>query len=80
MDKSPFLRYQLSMPPQQRVRRHDRVQFQQSLAPDCLCLTREERTFGIGEANAFTAQLLFQEAILGLEEFNDNELMAVNPA
>ena len=68
------------MPPQQRVRRHDRIQLQQCLAPDRLRLPREERTLGVGEPNALAAQLLLQEAILGLEEFNDNELVAMDPA
>jgi hypothetical protein len=68
------------MPPQKRGRRHDRVQFPQCLAPDCLRFPRKERSLGVGETNALAAQLLLQEAILGLEEFNDNELVAMDPA
>ena len=68
------------MPSEQRVRRHDRVQLEKCLASDRLRFPRKKSPFSIGEPKPFASQLLFQQPILGLEEFDDRQLMPVNPA
>ena len=49
-------------------------------APERFRLPCEEGTLSVGEANAFAAQFIFQQAILRLKKFNDNELITMNPA
>ncbi len=63
-----------------RVSRETIVQFQQGLASDCLRFPREQHSFCVGEPNALAAQPIFEQSILGLKEFDDDQLLAVNPA
>jgi hypothetical protein len=68
------------MPPQQRIRAHYRVEFHQSLAPDGLGLPPQKSAFCISESNALPTQPLLQELVLGLQKFDDDQLMAMHPA
>ena len=67
------------MPAQQSIGRNDRLQFQQSLASHCLRFPREQRSLSVGEPDTLAAQPLFEQAILGLKEFDDDQLVAMNP-
>ena len=43
-------------------------------------MMRQERPFGIGEPDTPTAQQLLQHSVLGLEEFSNDELAAMDPS
>ena len=75
----PFLGDQSSVPAQQSIRRNDRLQFQQGLASHCLGFPREQRSLGVGEPDTLSAQPVFEQPVLGLKEFDDDQLMAMNP-
>ena len=68
------------MPSQQRIRRDDGVELEQSLSPDSLGLARQESPLSVGEANAPSAQPVLEQSVLGLKEFDDDQLMTMNPA
>jgi len=56
----PFLGDQPSVPTQQRIRRNDRLQFEQSLASHCLGFPRQQRSLGVGEPDTLSAQPVFE--------------------
>src|SRR5262249_49196789 len=58
----PLLRDQSPVPPQQRVRRDDRIEFQQRLPSNGLGLAGKEHPFSIGEPKSLASELLFSEA------------------
>ena len=49
-----------SVPTQQRIRRNDRLQFEQSLASHCLGFPRQQRSLGVGEPDTLSAQPVFE--------------------
>jgi len=53
---------------------------QQRLASDCRGLASKKRPFRVGKPKSLPAELLFEKPILGLEEFDDRQLMPVHPA
>jgi len=55
------------------------LQFQQRLASHCLRFPREQRSLSVGEPDTLSAQPIFEEPVLGLKEFDDDQLMAMNP-
>src|SRR5437870_10032004 len=77
--KIPLLGDQPSVPAQQSIGTNDRVQFEQGLASDCLRFPRQQRSLCIGEPDTLAAQPVFEQSILGLKEFNDDQLVAMNP-
>ena len=63
------------MPPQQGIRRDDGVEFEQRLPPYGFGLAREKRAVRVSEPASPSAQPLFEQPVLGLQEFDDDELM-----
>ena len=45
-----------------------------------LGLSRQQRPFRVGESNALSAQPFFEQPILSLEGFDDDLLVAIDPA
>jgi len=68
------------MPPQQSVGSDYRVEFKQSLSPYGLGLARQKSTLSVGKPDSPSAQPLLEQSIFCLEELNDDQLMAMNPA
>ena len=68
------------MPPQQRIRRDDGVEFEQCLPPNGFGPAREQCPFRVGEPDSPSAQPLFEQPILGLQELDDEQLMPMDPA
>ena len=67
------------MPPHQRNRSDERVQLEQRFASDRLGFSRQQRSFGVAKSNTLSAQPLLEELILCLEEFDDDELVTIDP-
>jgi hypothetical protein len=80
LGKVPLLRNQPPMPSQQRIRRDDGVELEQSLSPYSLGLARQKSPLSVGEADAPSSEPFFKQSVLSLKEFDDDELMAMNPA
>src|SRR5207245_11235669 len=78
-DALPIFGDQPSVPAQQSIGTNDRVQFEQGLASDCLRFPRQQRSLCIGEPDTLAAQPVFEQPILGLKEFDDDQLVAMNP-
>jgi hypothetical protein len=68
------------MPPQQRIRRNDGVELEQSFSSYGLGLARQKSPLCGCEADAPSSQPLFQQSVLSLKELDDDKLMAMNPA
>jgi len=51
-----------------------------ALGPDRLGLSRQQRRFRVGKPDALSAQPLFQELILSLQELDNDQLVAIDPA
>ena len=68
------------MPTHQGIRSNKGTEVQQGFPPYHLRLPRKQRPLSICEPNALTAHSLLEQAILDLEELNDGELTAVDPA
>lgn len=75
----PFLCHQLAVPAQQGARCDQRVQPVQRFATKYVRFSRESSTFGIGEANALSAQAFLEQAVLFLEVADHIQLMTVDP-
>ena len=56
------------------------VEFEQSFAPYRLGLARQKSTLSVGEPDSLSSQPFFEQAVLGLEKFDDDQLMSMNPA
>jgi hypothetical protein len=67
------------MPPQQGVRRDDAVEFNQGFSAHGFSLPCQEGPLGVGEADAPPSEPILQQSVLGLKEFDDDQLMAMNP-
>ena len=76
----PLPRNQAPMPPQQGVRRDDGVELKQGLSAYSSSLPRQEGTLGVGEADAPSSEPVLEQSVLGLQEFDDDQLMTMNPA
>ena len=68
-----------SMPREQRVRRHNRVQFTQHLASQFLRLSCQPPALVIGETQSLTLELLPEHPIFLLQKFDDLQLLLVDP-
>ena len=68
------------MPPHQRIRSDERVQLEQRFASERLGFSRQQRSFGVAKSDALSAQPVFEQLILCLEEFDDDELVTIDPA
>ena len=68
------------MPSQQGVRRNDGVEFKQGLSAYGFSLPRQEGALGVGEADAPSPESVLEQSVLGLQEFDDDQLMTMNPA
>jgi hypothetical protein len=66
------------VPTQQSIRRNDRLQFEQSLASHRLGFPRQQRSLGVGEPDTLSAQPVFEQPVLGLEQVDDPQLMAMD--
>src|SRR4029077_7548770 len=75
----PLLRNQPPMPSQQRIRRDDGIELEQSLSPYGLGLARQQSPLSVGEVDAPPAQPLLEQSVLSLKELDDDQLMAMNP-
>jgi hypothetical protein len=68
------------MPSQQGIRRHDGVELKQALSAHGFRLTRQESALGIGEADAPSSEPVLKQSVLSLKEFDNDQLMTMNPA
>lgn len=68
------------MPAQQRIRRDDGVKLEQTLSADGFGLARQKSPFCVREANSPAAKSILEQPVLSLKEFDDNQLMAMNPS
>jgi hypothetical protein len=68
------------MPSQQRIWRNNGVELEQRLSTHGLSLPRQERTLGVGEADAPSSEPVLEQPVLSLKEFDDDQLVAMNPA
>ena len=68
------------MPPHERIGRNDRVEFKQGFASHRLGLARQKSTLGVGEADAPSSEPVLGQSVLSLKEFDNDQLMAMNPA
>ena len=75
----PLHSNQLVVPGHQRIRRDDRGDVVQYLAPQTFGFLRQTSALGIGEAQALLAEHLPQYAILFLQVLNDIKLLTVYP-
>jgi hypothetical protein len=75
-----FLRNQPPMPPQQCIRRDDGVELEQGLSAHGFSLPRQESTLGVGKSDAPSSEPIFEQPVLSLNEFDDDQLMTMNPA
>ena len=73
-------RNQLSMPAQEGVRRHERLQIPEGLSTEGLGLCGEASTLGVGEPEPARAELFPQDAILLLEIVDHITLLLIDPA
>ena len=80
MGEVPFQCHELPMPPQQRIRRNDGVEFKQGFAPYRLGLARQKSPLSVGEPDSLSSQPFFEQLILGLEKLDDEQLMPMDPA
>ena len=80
MRKVPFLSNQPSVPRHQGIGRDDGLEFPKDFAPHRLRLPSKQRALRVREPYALAPQPFLQQAILGLEELNDDELTAMDPA
>jgi len=80
LGKVPLLRNQTSMPSQQGIRRDDGVELDQRLSSYSLGLARQQSPLSIGKTDAPSAQPVLEQSVLGLKEFDDDQLMTMNPA
>jgi hypothetical protein len=55
----------LTVPPQQRVRRDDRFELEQSLAADRLRMPGQQSAFGVGENHSPSTETRLEHSILG---------------
>ena len=67
------------MPPEQRIGRDDGVEFKQGFAPYRLGLARQKSTLSVGEPDPPSSQSFFEQAVLGLEKLDNDQLMSTNP-
>jgi hypothetical protein len=65
--------------PQQGVRRDYGVEFERCLSPYSLGLACQS-SLSIGEADSPSAEPVLEQSVLSLEEFDDDQLMPMNPA
>ena len=68
------------MPPQQGVRGDYGVEFKQGFAPYRLGLARQKSTLSVCEPDSLSSQPFFEQAVLGLERLDDEQLMSMDPA
>jgi hypothetical protein len=68
------------MPPQQSIRRDYGAEFAQGFAPYRLGLARQKSTLSVCEPDSLSSQPFFEQLILGLEKFDDEQLMPMDPA
>jgi hypothetical protein len=45
----------------------------------CLGFSRQQRPLRVGEPDPLSAQPVFEQPVLGLKEFDDDQLVAMNP-
>ena len=62
------------------VRCDQRFQFVQHFAPEHVRFSRESSTFGVGEANAASAQAFLENAIFFLEVVDRIQLITADPS
>jgi len=67
------------MPSQQRIRRDDGVELEQSPSSYRFGLARQKSPLSVGKADAPSPQPCFKQSVLCLKELDDDELMAMNP-
>src|ERR1700674_4407279 len=56
------------------------VEFEQGFAPYRLGLARQKRTLSVGEPDSLSSQPFFEQAVLGLEKLDDEQLTPMDPA
>ena len=76
----PFARDKLPMPPQNRVRRHQRGHLAQDLPSQAVTIRGQPTPLGIGELDPLLAQLASKDAVL-LHQIRDRlSLLTIQPA
>ena len=68
------------MPPHQSIWRDKGIELEQRFTPNRLRFPRKQRPLSIAEPETLASQALLQQLILGLEEFDDDELAPMDPA
>ena len=75
----PFPCHQFPVPAQQCVRRDQRLELVQRFATECERFSGKATTFGVGEADALSAQPLLEQAVLFLDVLDHIQLTSVDP-
>ena len=60
--------------------RDDGVEFEQGLSTHSFGLPRQEGALGVSEADAPSPEPVLEQPVVGLKEFDDDQLMTMNPA
>ena len=76
----PLLRDELPVPSEQRIGRHQRLQFIKCPAPQHLGLHGQAYPLCVGEPKPLSFELLLEDTVLFDEIINDHLLLAVKPA
>ena len=74
----PLLRNQAPMPPQEGIRRDYGVEFELGFAPYRLSLARQKSPLSVAEPNSLSSQPFFEQAVLGPEKFDGEQLMPMD--
>jgi hypothetical protein len=77
---APFPCYQFPVPARQCVRRDQRLQLVQRFAIESKRFTGKVATFGVGEADALSAQPFLEQAVLFLNIVDQIQVIAVDPS
>jgi hypothetical protein len=78
--EAPLLGNEAPMPPHQCIGRNDAVEFEQGFAPYRLGLACQKRTLSVCEPDSLSSQPFLEQAVLGLEKLDDEQLMPMDPA
>ena len=78
--RGPFARNQMPVPPQDRVGRHKRRHFAQDPSPKAVAFRCQSAPLSVGQPQALSTQVFFENAVLCPQVVDDVELVAIHPA
>lgn len=64
---------------QEGIRRGHGIKFERDLRPTALALRGQQNTLSVGEPDSLSSQPFFGHAVLGLEKFDGEQLIAMYP-